>query len=150
MRKKILAGVGAAAVAALVTTAVVQPGQAQKDWRSGTITLNTKSVGFILGGQWGGGTLRYRGRFYKVRVRVFEAGVIGAQAATFNGVVYNMRRLSDIEGTYVAGGAAGTAVVGKSIVSLQNSKGVKMTLRGNSVGLAAKIAAKGFNLRLAR
>jgi hypothetical protein len=136
------------ALVALAVIATATPATAQKKWLSGTLVLETKSIGFIFGAQWGGGTLRYKGRTYRVRIRVFEAGVIGAQATTFTGRVYNMRSLGDIEGTYAAGGAAGTLGAGAAIATLKNSKGVVIELKGTSAGLSAKIAAKGFDLRL--
>ncbi len=132
-------------VIALMAAAPV-PANAQQR-ASGTITLETSSIGFIFGAQWGSGTVNFRGRSYPVRVNVFEAGVIGAQVTTFTGRVYGLRNIADIEGTYAAGGAAATLGAGGEIATLKNSKGVVIELRGSSAGLAAKIAAKGFDLR---
>lgn len=143
LNKPVLALLAVGMIAATATFA-----SAQKRWLSGTLVIETKSIGFIFGAQWGGGILRYKGRSYRIRVRVFEAGVIGAQTTTFTGRVYNMRSLRDIEGTYAAGGAAGSLGAGASRVTMQNSKGVIIELRGTSAGLAAKLAGKGFDLRL--
>lgn len=138
------------ALAAVSATAATVPANAEKKrkWLSGTMVLETKSIGFIVGAQWGAGTLRYKGRVYRIRVRVFEAGVIGAQVTTFTGKVWNMRSLRDIEGTYAAAGAAGAIGAGAAVAVMENSKGVIIELKGTSAGLAAKIAAKGFDLRL--
>lgn len=115
---------------------------------SGTITLETTSIGFIFGAEWGGGTINFRGKTYPVRVRVFEAGVIGAQATTFTGRIFNARSIADIAGIYAAGGATATLGAGGDIATLKNSKGVVIELRGSSAGLAAKLAGKGFDLQL--
>jgi hypothetical protein len=141
---------GLLALAAVSATVVTLPANAdnKRKWLSGTVVLETKSIGFIVGAQWGSGNLRYKGRAYRIRVRVFEAGVIGAQVTTFTGKVWNMRSLRDIEGTYAAAGAAGALGAGASIAVLENSKGVIIELKGTSAGLAAKIAAKGFDIRL--
>ena len=138
------------ALAAISVTAANVPAQAEnkRKWLSGTLVLETKSIGFIVGAQWGSGSLRYKGRAYRIRVRVFEAGVIGAQVTTFTGKVWNMRSVRDIEGTYAAAGAAGAIGAGAAIAVLENSKGVIIELKGTSAGLAAKIAAKGFDIRL--
>ncbi|MHA1537717.1 MAG: hypothetical protein ACTSUD_09185 [Alphaproteobacteria bacterium] len=117
--------------------------------RSGTITLNTTSAGFILGLEWGSGTLRLsRGRSYKLRVRTLKAGVIGIESITAHGTVYNLRRLSDINGKYVSGGAGITVGGGVGIQILENSKNVIIELKETSQGLAAKIAASGVDIQL--
>lgn len=138
------------ALGVISATAATVPANAdnKRKWLSGNIVLETKSIGFIVGAQWGTGHLRYKGRAYRVRIRVFEAGVIGAQVTTFTGKVWNMRSLKDIEGTYAAAGAAGALGAGAAIVVMENSKGVIIELKGTSAGLAAKLAGKGFDIRL--
>ena len=131
-----------------LSAAAVGPATAQKRPPSATIVLQTKSIGFIFGAQWGGGTLTFRGRKYQVRVRVFEAGVIGFQGTSFTGQVYNLRTATDIEGTYAGGGAAIALGGGVSSVEMKNSKGVLIKLQGSSAGIMGKIAAKGFEIRL--
>lgn len=116
--------------------------------RSGSITLNTTSAGFILGIEWGSGTMTFRGRTYRLRVRTLKAGVIGIESITAHGTVYNLRRASDIQGKFISGGAGITVGGGVGIQILENSKHVIIELRETSQGLAAKIAASGVDIQL--
>ncbi len=122
---------------------------AQKKWRSGTISFNTKSIGFLFGYEWGYGTVKLNnGKAYRIRVRMLKAGVIGVESISAYGTVYNVRNVRDIEGTYAAGGAGATLGGGAGIATLQNAKGVIIEVRETSAGLAAKIAASGVQIRL--
>ncbi len=117
--------------------------------RAGTITLNTTAVGFILGIEWGSGTLTLNnGRSYRLRVRTLKAGVIGIESITAHGTVYNLRRPSDIQGKYISGGAGITVGGGIGIQVLENSRNVIIELKETAQGLAAKIAAAGVDIQL--
>lgn len=142
-----LVGLLVGIVAALSVPSAVHP--AARKVRSGTITLNTTSAGFILGIEWGSGTLRLRnGRTYRLSVRTLKAGVIGVESITAHGTVYNLRRPSDIQGKYISGGAGITVGGGVGIQVLENSKHVIIELRETAQGIAAKIAASGVDIQL--
>ena len=122
---------------------------AQKKYRSGSISFNTKSIGFLFGYEWGYGTVKLNnGRSYRLRIRMLKAGVIGVESVSAAGSVYNLRNIRDIEGTYAAGGAGATLGGGAGFATLQNAKGVIIEVRETSAGLAAKIAASGVQVRL--
>ncbi len=147
IRTPLVGLVVAVAVALSIPTAAHKAGGVKV--RSGTITLNTTSAGFILGIEWGSGTLRLRnGRSYRLRVRTLKAGVIGIESITAHGTVYNLRRPSDINGKYISGGAGITVGGGVGIQILENSKHVIIELKETAQGLAAKIAASGVDIQL--
>lgn len=122
---------------------------AQKRWKAGTFSMNTKSIGFLFGVEWGSGRLRLNnGRVYNLRIRMLKAGVIGIEQISAFGTVYNLRNPRDIEGTFSAGGAGATLGGGAGIATMQNSRGVIIEIRETTVGIAAKIAASGIDIKI--
>lgn len=137
------------AVAVTVSVPTADTKAAGARVRSGTITLNTTSAGFILGIEWGSGTMTLRnGRTYKLRVRTLKAGVIGIESITAHGTIYNLRRASDIQGKFISAGAGITVGGGVGVQTLENSKNVIIELRETSQGVAAKVAASGVDIQL--
>ena len=136
-----------AIAAAVVVAVATAPSDAAKR-RTGSISINTTSVGFILGFEWGSGTLRYGRRTYRLRVRTLKAGMAGIEAVTMSGPVYNLRRASDINGNFTAVGTGITVGGGVGIATLSNSKGVQIELKERSQGVAAKIAVSGLDIQL--
>jgi hypothetical protein len=64
------------------------------------------------------------------------------------GRAYNMRRASDIEGSYGQAGAGAAVLVGGRTVRLRNEKGVILELRGHQVGLEFSLDLSGMGIRL--
>jgi hypothetical protein len=142
---------GLAALAMLGTSAPSgAQGQGKKTYvRSGTITLSTKSIGFIIGVEWGSGTLRLNnGAVYNLRIRTLKVGMAGLEQITASGVVYNLRAVANITGNYAAAGAGITIGGGIGGAVMENAKGVTIELRETAQGLAAKIAASGIEIQL--
>jgi hypothetical protein len=150
MRKFVLAFAALAAVAFAGSAAA----QTQPPPRlSGNIAFNTKSVGFIVGVEWGSGTVTLRGgRVLNLRVRTLKAGMIGLEAVQAGGRVYNLdpRRPADIAGTYASIGGGITVGGGVGAQRMKNEKGVIIEIDETSQGLAAKIAGAGVAIELAR
>ncbi len=121
--------------------------------RSGTITLSTKSIGFIVGVEWGGGEfVANNGRRYPLRIRTVKAGMAGLEAVSAFGNVYHLdpRRPQDIAGTYTAVGAGITIGGGVGGQQMRNEKGVVIVINETAQGIAAKIAASGVAIELQR
>jgi hypothetical protein len=120
---------------------------------SGNIRFSTTAVGFILGVEWGSGTMTLAGgRVYNLRVRTLKAGMAGVEGITANGRIYdlNPRRPGDIVGTYTSIGAGVTIGGGVGAQRMKNEKGVIIEITETAQGLAAKIAASGVAIDLAR
>src|ERR1700761_1640965 len=64
-----------------------------------TIRFHGGSVGFIVGVGGASGGVRCRGVNYPIEVGGLKIGTIGVNSYDVAGRVYNLRRLSDIEGS---------------------------------------------------
>lgn len=116
---------------------------------TGTVTIEIAKVGFIVGVGGGRGTLVFQGRRYPLRVGGLSFGAtIGASKADLVGNAYNLRRASDIAGTYTAIGAGVAAGGGASGIRLQNAKGVVLDLRGRNIGLELNASVSGVEISL--
>ena len=116
---------------------------------TGTVYVEVAKAGFIIGVGGGRGTLVFQGRRYPLSVGGLSFGAtIGASKADLAGRAYNLRRASDIAGTYTAVGASAAAGGGVSSIRLQNAKGVVLDLRGRNVGLELNANVSGVEIGL--
>jgi hypothetical protein len=116
----------------------------------GTIRLESKSVAVGIGFQWGRGTLRFGGRTYPFKVDGLSVNAVGVSASDATGYVYDLKIVSDFEGTYTAVEAAGTVGGGKGITTMRNGNGVRVTLHSTSQGDELKAAPEGVKFTLER
>jgi hypothetical protein len=130
----------AAALIALSFAAAPSTSQAA----SGGVSIEIVRAGFIVGVSGGSGTLSFGGRRYPLSVGGVSVGaIIGASGVRLIGRAYNMRRPSDIAGTYTAAGAGVAVIRGPSVVRLRNANGVILELRGRQVGLEFSLDVSG-------
>jgi hypothetical protein len=113
-----------------------------------SITFHGGSAAFIVGGRWGSGELRYRGRRYPLDVGGLSIGAIGVTSYNLAGEVYHLRRVSDIEGTYAAMDASATAGRGAGILDMSNGAGVEIRAQSNTAGLKLSFAPGGVVIKL--
>jgi hypothetical protein len=78
---------------------------------SGTIELSGGSVAAGIGYTWGTGKLIYDGKVYSLKVDGLSIVQVGVSSYTASGTVYDLTKLSDINGIYTAV-SAGVAVAG--------------------------------------
>ncbi|WP_262031743.1 hypothetical protein [Microvirga sp. Mcv34] len=136
---------GLAALAMMVTPVLATSGWAA----TGTVRIEVVKAGFIVGVGGGRGTLVFQGRRYPLSVGGLSMGAtIGASKADLVGRAYNLRRASDIAGTYTAVGAGGAVGGGASGIRLQNARGVVLDLRGRNVGLELNASVSGVEIGL--
>ena len=135
----------AAVAAATMLLAVPTVADAQS---TGSVRISVASAGFIIGGAAGTGTLNFKRKNYPLTVSGLGAGTIGVSSAEFVGTASNLRTARDIVGTYSAAGAGLTVVGGVSAVTLQNSNGVVLQLRGRQAGLKASLGVGGVEIRM--
>ena len=114
-----------------------------------TIQLTQWKAGFIVGVGGGGGSMKFKGKSYKLQIAGLRVGAtIGVARADLIGDVFNITKPQDIEGTYTAGQAAIAVAGGVKVWELTNSKGVRMRLRGKQIGLELAIDFGGMSIKL--
>ncbi len=135
--------------AAIAVVAILLTGPlSQSHAATGSVRIRVTNVGFIVGVGGGSGTLTFQGRHYRFNISGVSAGTIGIAGTDFVGTAKNLRTAADINGTYSAL-AAGIAVAGGAkAVTLQNARGVVLTLRGRQVGFQASLSLSGLTITL--
>jgi hypothetical protein len=121
---------------------------AQGDRPDATITFSGGSVAFIAGVKWGSGELDYHGKRITLEVKGLGIGSIGASSYKATGEVYNLHKVSDIEGTYGAASASATAGAGAGAITMTNGNGVRIEAHTSSAGLQLTVAASGVDIRI--
>jgi hypothetical protein len=125
-------------------------GSAQEKTASGTIVIDEYQIMWVVGGDIGGGTLKFRGRPYKFKMDGVKLGGFGAHQVKLTGDVYDLDKVEDFEGVY------GEAEVGYTVVDadkgdfwLENEHGVKLRLKSpESKGVALDLGVEGVDIRL--
>jgi hypothetical protein len=115
---------------------------------TGTVRFRVGSAGFIVGVGGGSGVLNFKGRSYRLSIGGVRVGTIGVSSTDVRGVARNMRRASDIAGTYSAAGAGIAVIAGAGVATLQNEKGVILEVRAVKVGLEANLNLGGVTISM--
>ncbi|MBV8093061.1 MAG: DUF1134 domain-containing protein [Acetobacteraceae bacterium] len=114
----------------------------------GTVTLSGGSVAAGIGFSWGNGTLVYKGRQHQFTVRGLSVINVGATGYTATGVVYNLPKLEDFNGNYVAASAGATVAGGGSVSYMRNQYGVVIELDSTTQGLGLNLSGSGVSITL--
>ena len=112
------------------------------------LSLSGTSAAIGVGTTWGSGTLTYKGRSHRVRIRGLEIGGVGGAHIEAHGDVYHLTKLADFDGTYGAVGAAGAAGQGAGHSIMRNEKGVVIDLAAKTEGVQVKAGLDGVRLEL--
>ena len=131
------------AAAAMLIVATL-PSQAD----TGAVRFRVGSAGFIIGVGGGSGTLTFHGKSYPLRVSGVSLGMIGVSSADLVGRARNLRRASDIAGSYTAVGAGLAIAGGAATARMQNANGVILEVRGTKVGFSASLDLSGLTISM--
>ena len=115
---------------------------------SGKVWVESKSVALGIGVSWGDGKLTFEGKEHPFTVKGLSVVDLGVSKVTANGEVFNLKKLSDFDGNYVAGKAGATVGGGAGVVIMQNQNGVVMKLTSTSQGVQLTLAAAGVDVKL--
>ena len=144
MRRMLISMVAVTGLVALVGG--LAGGQTRKP--DATLELSEGSVAVGIGFSWGKGTLVFQGQRYPLKVDGLAVGEVGVTRATARGDVFNLKRLEDFPGNFVAGGAGATVGGGAGATVMKNQNGVVIELKSTTQGASLKLAASGINLTL--
>ena len=141
---------GASKIAAALVASAVMLGSAPTPSYAdtGTVRFSVGSAGFIVGVGGGSGVLNFKGRSYRLSTGGIRIGTIGASVTDVRGVARNMRRASDIVGTYTGVGAGVAVIAGAGTARLQNEKGVILEVRAVKAGLEANLSLGGLTISM--
>jgi hypothetical protein len=134
-----------AAFAADQTDSAPVAADAQPD---ATVVLNAGSIAAGIGYTWGNGDLTYNNQMHQFSISGVSLVDAGAANITATGNVYNLNKLSDFAGNYVAASAGLTIAGGGSAAYLKNEHGVIIKLVSTTVGLRFNLAAGGISVKL--
>ena len=121
---------------------------AQEKQPDATIQLSTGSVAVGIGITWGNGVLTYQGQEYPFSVDGLSVVDVGISKASASGVVYNLNKLEDFNGTYTGVTAGATVAGGAGANTMRNQNGVVINLVGTSQGLKFKLSMDGVKMTL--
>jgi len=135
--------------AVLIAAAVVLAGAtlpAQAD--NGRVRIRITKAGFIVGFGGGEGVLNFKGRNYPFRVSGISGGTIGVAHMDLIGTAHNLKRPTDLAGSYTAGSASIAVVGGAKVARVQNANGVVLELHGAQVGLELSLNIGGATITM--
>jgi hypothetical protein len=73
---------------------------------------------------------------------------VGVSNYTESGTVYNLNKLSDVEGVYTAVSAGAAVAGGASVTAMKNSNGVLIQMVATRQGLNLSLGPKGMTVAL--
>jgi hypothetical protein len=114
------------------------------------LDLSGSNVAAGIGYLWGSGDLTYLGTQHAFKLSGVSVVDVGAAHLNASGVVYNLKNLSDFNGTYTAVSVGLTVAGGGSAAILRNEHGVVIKLHATTRGLNFNFSADGVNIKLAR
>ena len=115
---------------------------------SGTVKITSKAIAIGVGVTWGDGQLTYQGKTVPFSVNGLSVVDLGITDITSTGEVFNLNKLSDFSGNYVAGEAGAAIASGPTDTVMKNQNGVVVRLHGTQKGARLTLAAAGVTLTL--
>ena len=128
--------------------AAPMPVSAAGDTPDATISLSGTAVALGVGYSQAKGTLQYHGKSYPVGLEGLSVLSAGVSSFTATGDVYNLAKLEDLNGNYVAASAGATLAGGGTVTTMENQNGVVIRLRSSDEGLQLNLSLDGVNLKL--
>jgi hypothetical protein len=115
---------------------------------SGTVRISSKAVAIGVGVTWGDGQLTFQGKTVPFSVEGLSVVDLGVTDITSSGEVFNLNKLEDFSGNFVAGEAGIAIASGPSDTVMKNQNGVVIRLHGTQKGARLTLAAAGVTLKL--
>ena len=141
--------IAAGSLALMAAPALAQkkdPGISAKP--AATLTMVAKGAAVGIGYTWGDGTLRYAGKSYPFSINGVSIADVGFSEVRGTGRVYNLKKVQDFSGTYVAATGEATLVNGIGGRVLRNANGVEIRIDEATKGARLQGSADGIQLTL--
>jgi hypothetical protein len=113
-----------------------------------TLEFNGGSAAAGVGVSWGAGVLKFQGKSYPFKVNGLSIGSVGVSQASASGQVFNLKKLDDFNGNYVAVGAGLTVAGGGGAAAMKNQNGVTIRVKGTTQGAKVTIGGSGVDIDL--
>ena len=121
----------------------------QEQLPSGRLAFTGFSLGLLVGYQQGEGTLEFQGQKYPFSLESYGLFTLGGSKVDALGVVYDLDKLEDFEGRYVAAQFGLTAWQGGNVTVMRNQNGVVIYLQSLQQGLELSLGGS-FDIVLER
>jgi hypothetical protein len=139
---------GGAVIALILTLTLSSPAFAEDRKPDATLELTMGSAAIVLGYTWGSGTLTFQDKKHPVVVDGFSLLALGLSQATATGEVFNLAKLEDFNGTFMAASIEGTFGAGAGATTMRNQNGVVINLFTTTQGLNVKVTPEGVRLNI--
>jgi len=116
--------------------------------RSADITFSGGSVAAGVGYTWGDGVLHFQGTARPFTVNGLSVVDVGAVHIEGVGDVYNLHRVDDFAGNYVAADVGATLAGGGTLAVLENQHGVRIFFHSTTQGLKLNLSPNGIAIAL--
>lgn len=114
----------------------------------GEVTIEAKTVAAGIGFSWGDGKLKFKGKEYPFKVKGLNVAAVGFAKINAVGDVYNLEKVSDFAGNYVAVEAGLTLAKGAAGLIMRNPRGVVINMRSAQQGVQLSLGVDGFSIDL--
>ena len=114
----------------------------------GKISIESTSIAAGIGVTWGDGTLEFQGKTYKFSVSGLSIVDVGISKASVSGEVYDLTKVEDFPGTFVAASIGFALAGGVGGTATKNQNGVVVNLHSVTQGLQLKLAPQGFTVKM--
>ena len=121
---------------------------AEEKQHSATVSIESTSIAIGIGVQWGEGVLKFRGLDYKFKIKGLSVVDLGVSSISAVGKVYNLKKVSDLAGTFTAAEAGIAVGGGAGATTMKNQNGVVMNLTSAQSGIKFKLAPEGIKVTL--
>ncbi len=115
---------------------------------SGTVEFKSTSIALGVGVSWGDGHLKFKGKDHAFSISGLSLIDLGFSSVSAKGDVFDLNKVSDLEGTYVAAKAAFALVGGAGEVTMKNGQGILINLRSDKAGAALSLGPAGVTIKL--
>ena len=113
-----------------------------------TLELKEGSIAAGIGFSWGAGVLTYKDKSYPFKIDGLTVGAAGIAKATASGNVFNLKKLEDFNGNYLAVKAGITVAGGGSVAAMKNQNGVTIHLKSTTQGAKLTLGEGGVKISI--